>query len=448
MHKVGTERTPFPVAAFRAAVSARVPLGDQEPGFPRYADELRDDQAKQLVVLDGNAVDSEKVLRRTLPCGLVHPGFCASLHGDLLRRAEAVSRALHAAMRECALGTFHHLHIVCAGNDQHQNTWFCLAHRRGAKPKIIMVVPAIFLRGDRVLDLDGCVGDSSFDYKMDQTFLAEIFKMCAPGSVEEVYWAPAPVVGVAYDTASSVQLPEDWRRRKATSEVEVFPQRPRTRPAEKDQDKWIASLHKVAGDTSTAASRHRRHRAPSAFGRPVKELPPARARSLSSSSDSAGSDSSASSRRRYLCHSSTDEELPSFAIPAAPGASRDEPPLAGQARARSSRDDGPRAARSVKFGPWSISSIFKDGEVIGWGGNCNRHANEWGRPGTKCKQAFLFVGRSSDETRCIAKQRLLMGASIPHADAQGRKGHLCDIRRGDIPIREESELDRMAATYE
>lgn len=451
MQAVGSNRTPFPVEEFRKVIASHMDLGEKDPGFTRYGELFREEQARRLVVVNGNAVDPQRVFKRTLPCGLAHPGYCASLHGGVLRHAKACSKSLHAAMRDAARGSFHHLRFVCE-NGEHHAAWFCLAHRRGGKPKLMLVVPVVFLRSDRLLELDDG-GESSYDYKMDITFLGQLFQVLGPDKVLQVFWSPAPVAS----GSSRVTLREDWKQVVAASEVAVFPERPKVRVVKttEEQDRLRKSLHKLVETTAGAKSKRR---AQPAGGRNVQLRAPAcgsdigRVSDTCSSSD-AGSDSS-DDRSPVGHHSSSDEELPSFAVSAnlgagaaADGVAEDAPRHAlVEARAHSAQDDG-RGSRAIRFGPWSISSIVKGGAVVGWGGNCNKHVNECDRAGTKCKRAFLFIGLTSDATRCVAKQWLLLGAHIAHSDVQGRKRHLNDIRRSDIPIRDEASLDAEAAAY-
>ena len=95
-------------------------------------------------------------------------------------------------------------------------------------------------------------------------------------------------------------------------------------------------------------------------------------------------------------------------------------------------------------GRWTLSEVWNTQEnvQIGWNANCNRHFDSTGRP---CRKTITFVNDTPDQCRCLAKQWLLMGAKIKCGDPAGRRKHVRDIKREDIVLRDEAELDAMAA---
>ena len=93
-------------------------------------------------------------------------------------------------------------------------------------------------------------------------------------------------------------------------------------------------------------------------------------------------------------------------------------------------------------GRWTLSEVWKENVQIGWWANCNRHFDSTGRA---CRKMITFVNDSPDQCRCLAKQWLLMGAKIKCGDPAGRRKHVRDIKREDIVLRDEAELDAMAA---
>ena len=113
-------------------------------------------------------------------------------------------------------------------------------------------------------------------------------------------------------------------------------------------------------------------------------------------------------------------------------------------------DDGPSAAprelRKQRFGRWTVSEVTRGGTRIGWGANCNCHHNHW-QPAA-CKRQFLFAGNSDGDTLRIAKQWLLMGVPISNGDPMGKYKHLATIRRADIPLRTDEEMERDVAALE
>ena len=59
-----------------------------------------------------------------------------------------------------------------------------------------------------------------------------------------------------------------------------------------------------------------------------------------------------------------------------------------------------------------------------------------------------FAGNSDGDTLRIAKQWLLMGVPISNGDPMGKYKHLTTIRRADIPLRTDEELERDVAALE
>ena len=97
----------------------------------------------------------------------------------------------------------------------------------------------------------------------------------------------------------------------------------------------------------------------------------------------------------------------------------------------------------MPWGPWSISEVWSGDVHVGWGANCCRHRNSW--EGNPCKRSFRWAGYTEEQTRCQAKQWLLMGVGIRSQLRNGKQKHLSDIKREDIPLLPEAELDARAA---
>ena len=98
---------------------------------------------------------------------------------------------------------------------------------------------------------------------------------------------------------------------------------------------------------------------------------------------------------------------------------------------------------AVRWGPWSISPVNRQGIHTGWGGNCLCHTNGGG--GNPCQKNMAFGANTSQETRCLIKKWLLMGRDIATAGPQSRTQHAIDIRRSMIPLEDEASLDALAA---
>ena len=109
---------------------------------------------------------------------------------------------------------------------------------------------------------------------------------------------------------------------------------------------------------------------------------------------------------------------------------------------------GPRGARAIPFGPWSISIVCPDGIASAWGGNCNDHQN-FNCLSKRCKTSLSWGNRMTpDEARRRVKFWLLQGLEIQRLRPLDE--HLnTDFRTRDIAaIPPESELDRLAEEEE
>ena len=104
-----------------------------------------------------------------------------------------------------------------------------------------------------------------------------------------------------------------------------------------------------------------------------------------------------------------------------------------------------RHTRVIDFGPWTISEYWPGGVFSGYGANCYRHRNSW--QAGACKRVFTFSRNTVDETICIAKRLLIMGAGIRSTLRNGKFKHIDEIPRRDIPVLPEAELDARAATF-
>ena len=106
---------------------------------------------------------------------------------------------------------------------------------------------------------------------------------------------------------------------------------------------------------------------------------------------------------------------------------------------------GERQERQHLFGPWSISEVWSKKVQVGWGANCGQH---FGVAGLACKKnitALAGVDNGLDEAKRLCKGWLLLGRQIKCHDCDGRRKHVLEFKRGDIPLRSHEELDREAA---
>ena len=209
--------------AFRARIFQKLGLQgvNRDPGFLRYCEVFREQQRRSLFVGDVGAVPKGKTFAHSLPCGLAHPGLCAAADVAIVGVAKAIADHMYLAIGPLPVGTFFHLR-VCVGDAWQRTTWFVLAHRRGAGPRMVMVAPASLDSTTLRLSLD--FDNSLYDFMMAVTFIGLILKVAPRDRNIVVQWAQAPIdEGVLLSRCDEVQLRRDWSGHVASSESTLYP---------------------------------------------------------------------------------------------------------------------------------------------------------------------------------------------------------------------------------
>eukprot|EP00811_Abedinium_folium_P022522 NODE_31910_length_387_cov_1.626923.p2 GENE.NODE_31910_length_387_cov_1.626923~~NODE_31910_length_387_cov_1.626923.p2 ORF type:complete len:67 (+),score=5.56 NODE_31910_length_387_cov_1.626923:87-287(+) len=65
-----------------------------------------------------------------------------------------------------------------------------------------------------------------------------------------------------------------------------------------------------------------------------------------------------------------------------------------------------------------------------------------------CRKSFVLSGLSSDATRCLAKQWLLLGVAMNRDNLECLTKHLRGIARGTLSVFDEAVLDAEVAALE
>ena len=76
------------------------------PGLYNYSDKLRQHLLSSLIVKDDGAIPAKKKYSYTLPCGLAHPGICATRHAWCLPQVKAATKSISAQLCSWAQGGF------------------------------------------------------------------------------------------------------------------------------------------------------------------------------------------------------------------------------------------------------------------------------------------------------------------------------------------------------
>ena len=427
---VGNIDTPVAPEHFVAVAKSAIGMqqGEADPGFLRYAKVLRQSQLRGIFTRDTGRVPKAAKFVRQLSCSTAHPGLCASQHGWCLQQVKACAKQTMLLMACKKPGTFVHCRLVGDGSYE-SSAWFQLSHTRGSGPAMNMFAEAS-------LDVDSlvvskCDWQSGYNYMMAVSFFGKLWQLAGVGhAVQAVYVADAPQTEGLRMASDYVNLLDTWESCVLHSEVAVYP--PNARLATEWQKASYMSREALMSSNSIGVPKLKR--AKKAAGVALK------APKVDGAPESNGSDAASD----VVPGSDTDADpLPAFAVePAAVVEGPEGDGVEGIAA---------RAERQIPFGPWTISEIRPRGVHTGWGANCGQH---FCSQGLRCKKniqarrvAGAIVEGGLDEARLLCKQWLLLGAAIPAAQPEGRRGHVLGIGRADIPLRPEADLDREAAAF-
>ncbi len=373
-------------------------------------------------ISDTGDIDPGESFEYYVPCPIAHPEICATKDVERLPVLKAIAKGLRKQLTKYSCGNFFYLRFV--GDTFDIPVWLCAGYMRFSNPAVGMLLPAAIDVPTRLVALDTTSGAE--EMLVDITFFGRILDRSMCERLQRVALSSAPVDdSVVPASASSVRLVADWQIQLFNSEHDVY-------PLPKGAGHKISAAMKVmkaglksCADVDKAAAVKIKH--PKSVG------PKGHKTSMGPDSeeewDSMGSDSSAN----FDGDSDPDDPVP------------DPPPPGPHVAPAGGLDGGPaREVRKVPFGPWSVSEVWSNGVHSGYGGNCGCHRNAGDGPSDLCKKSFTFAGSTPAETRCLAKSWLLMGLDIGEGD-DARKRHVKQIRRRDIPVLSEEELDRHAA---
>ena len=398
---------------------------DRPPGFSGYVRLMRDEFVKKCFVADSGAIPDSERFVYYVPCTIAHPELCAALHRDILPKIKQVNKSLAYQLRNARSGDFYCLRFT--GHDFQVVTFFAVGYRRGANPKLAILMPSMFDESSLLLQIneeelgEACVNSTL----VDLTLLGRVMTK-AGNVVDEIYVSEAPIdIARIADSANAVYLSDQWRSEMALAERIVYPV-PASQATKPDAHakRMKDGLHSVQESAGSETKKKNdadkclmlMPSAPDADGE-IEEF----------------SDASSAGGHAMSETESIPEAGPSFAGPPAIVPGPDDGGILA------SDGNGP-----FPFGPWSISVIRFGGVQIGWGANCHCHFNEHG-PFIDCKKTFNFASNTVAHTRCLAKQWLLMGVGIPRVGPEVRSQHVLKIRRQDVPLIDEADLDQQAA---
>ena len=90
----------------------------------------------------------------SLPCGLAHPGLCATTHNAFLPAAKLATKALQRFLQPVGGGSGLRLSATTSDGSVISEGHFQLAHYRGGKPKMSMLAAASLCTESGLLTLD------------------------------------------------------------------------------------------------------------------------------------------------------------------------------------------------------------------------------------------------------------------------------------------------------
>ena len=349
---------------------------------------------------------------------MAHSGLCASRDENILPVVKAVSASLWRYLCDRPTGSFFHLRVAL-DDGTNMSCWLLLCHNRLAGPRLNLVCPCTFSESERFLRpnvLPG-FGGVSHDYMQLISYVGCLWKSLPPSGpdnpyVTDIFAAPVPRDrGLLIPAANSALVDPDWRLILPAGETRIFPPIVHCRAREP-----------VSNVVRGLRGLRPKRRTPTSRGGLRFTMPKTRIRDDDDFSEASDEGYGSSVRSSEGQTDSSDAE-------------EDDSGDEEEERARPGDN-------AIPFGPWTISFVRERGEIVGWGGNCGQHFGGT----TQCRKSLRFCGQSSDHTRCLIKQWLRMGATIPCTRPNGRREHIFMCSRDDIPVRPEHELDAEAST--
>jgi len=213
VQKIGDVRTPFVARKFEECIRRKLGLSseDKTPGFTRYCDTYRKQQREAIFVKDSGDIAADEKFLYYVPCGLAHPGLCATKHAWCIEDAKRCADQLYKVVGELR-GDFIHLRFIAG--DWHKCAWAAVSHRRGSAPRMLMLACCSLDEASRRLSIDDTT-EGYFDFMMAVS-LVGYFQDAPRGQSISVYWALAPVnEAKTFDSAAQVELHENWKEQLA-----------------------------------------------------------------------------------------------------------------------------------------------------------------------------------------------------------------------------------------
>ncbi|CAK0899303.1 unnamed protein product [Prorocentrum cordatum] len=379
------------------------------PGFTSYAADVRQMQADMLFPEDEFIYD--------LPCPLAHPGLCATKDRWCYKQVVETAKRLTDYFSGHRRGSFHFIRVLGADGFQ-VSTWVSLSHVHGS-PKYVLLATGTMDASTRVVSLDH--RDAALHFMMGTSFLAKLYRMAGEARMPHtigVSAASQDEVASRSLSALCVVVPETWVLEHSQREVFALPRPPaQKRPARSsDAKKMAEGLAKLPADDDGGKRKVKSGRVgvKVRMPKPVDDVT-----DVFSDHTVSGTDDDDQPHPEHEHHPDSDSDVS----------------LVPQMLQR--------ATVLMTLRPLFAGFGIR-GKFVGYGGNCYRHRNTW-QPGASCQRAFTFYGNTPEQTRCLAKKWLLMGVGIRSDLKNGKFRHLSEIKRSDIPLIPEAELDRLAA---
>ncbi len=348
--------------------------------------------------------------------------MCAKKHQFCAANVKEATKYTFEFLRDEKVGSWWHIRVSGeAGYDK--IGWFRLCYNRFGGPRLNMVCTCSFSEPDLAVTMND--HEVGYEPLMNVTYLARFFIDAGEDhGINTIWVARAPVDRTVSETKGDViHVCEDWEEKIIASETRVFPPLQHVHGAVKlAVDKSIAGLKGLGDKTKWP----RISKDPDA-GK-VRVTGPSVGRRLPASDggDESGSDA-VSDAIPYSNGSSDDEADPPPPPPLPPPV-----PL----------DPAAREVRVRVWGPWSISEVWSGGTHTGYGANCYCH---FGSAAACKKNIKALIGGTLGEARVLCKSWLLMGRDIATHLPDARARHVLHIKRADIPVRDEAEMDAIAA---
>ena len=155
-----------------------------------------------------------------VPCGLQHPGLCATDDEVILGPIQGVAKRLWDHVHTARPGSFFHLRYE--STKECRATWVVTGYIRCGGPRLLVFASCTLTDETNMLQIDG--KDEDFFWVMAPTLIGMYYKTLEPGEyMQAVSVSAAPVTTHFADHGDIVEIAPDWQTQVVETRTILYP---------------------------------------------------------------------------------------------------------------------------------------------------------------------------------------------------------------------------------